>query len=808
MSKLLKFQFKSITHRLIFSCVVSAIAIYGISYWHARQLLKSTLDNWVLGFAQSRVNEIAHELDSKLLAIEKQALNLTRSLQAPTANFNPNSQNNLEPQLQIALDQLFAQPQVQAIALVDIPQSITDTANKGWQYSRQEQFRNLDQNLATNWLARCQSDRHTNDQINSQVKQQVFWTKPHSLNNGSAQFSTTYCIVLTQATNPATTRILAITIDLDWLKAMLNQQPSVQSDQASYETSDLEVSEPFAIAPLAAPDQQWLVKPNNSELFKSLQSSQQALVNHINDALRQSSQISINNFQNKVIAKTIDSTDWIVGIVISEEKLEKLRQKHLWIVIFSMSKDMVLMCVVIALISQLTTRPLRALNASTEEMAKGNLDTNLPPVTSNDEVGRLTQSFRRMRDSLQLYIHDLQETTAAKQKLESELSIAAEIQRTMLPRTSTVNSVNSPYDISAVLKPARIVGGDLYDFFLLGSDRLCLIIGDVADKGFPSALQMARTITLIRTLSKAFSTPTEILRTVNIELCKENEDCLFVTVFCGVLELQSGRFTYASGGHDAPILVSDRHVQYLDLETMPPLGLYEDSEFTQHEFMLLPNDLILFYTDGITEALNSEGELFSDTRLLEMITSYPPTNPTKAVRTIQHFCQQFVGNAPQSDDITLLAMQYLPSNPFAEVANVMEWNLTLNSEITELEELKQKLGQILHEAALPVELIENAQLIAEEIVVNIIQYGYDNRRDGSIDLRIEITDQKLTMTFADSGKPFNPLTELSTPDLERDDDQRSLGGFGFFLVQELSDHLDYAYRSGKNILTASQSICK
>ncbi|BBC25664.1 SpoIIE family protein phosphatase [Pseudanabaena sp. ABRG5-3] len=804
MSKPLKFQFKSITHRLIFSCVVSAIAIYGISYWHARQLLKSTLDNWVLGFAQSQVSDAAHEMDSKLLAIEKQALNLTRSLQDLTANFNPNSQNNLDPQLQIALDQLFAQPQVQAIALVDIPQNVTDTSTKGWQYSRQEQFRNLDQNLATNWLARCKSNSHANDQINSQVKHQAFWTKPHFLNNSSAQSITTYCIPLSQATNPATTKVLAISIDLDWLKALMNQKKSVKSD----EISELEIGEPFAIAPLALPDQQWLVKPNNLELFKSLQSSQQALANRgINDSPSKRSLISINNSPNTIIAKTIDSTDWIVGIVISEEKLAKLQQKHLWLVIFSMSKDMVLMCVVIALISQLTTRPLRALNVSTEEMAKGNLDTTLPPVTSNDEVGQLTQSFRRMRDSLQLYIHDLQETTAAKQKLESELSIAAQIQRTMLPRTSTVNSVNSPYDISAVLKPARIVGGDLYDFFLLGSERLCLIIGDVADKGFPSALQMARTITLIRTLSKAFSSPTEILRTVNIELCKENEDCLFVTVFCGVLELQSGRFTYASGGHDAPILVRDRHVQYLDLETMPPLGLYEDSEFTQHEFMLLPNDLILFYTDGITEALNSEGELFSDTRLLEMITSYPPTNPTKAVRTIQHFCQQFVGNAPQSDDITLLAMQYLPSNPFAEVANVMEWNLTLNSEITELEELKQKLGQILHEAALPVELIENAQLIAEEIVVNIIQYGYDNRRDGAIDLRIEITDQKLTMTFADSGKPFNPLTEISTPNLDRDDDQRSLGGFGFFLVQELSDHLDYTYHSAKNILTVSQSIC-
>jgi phosphoserine phosphatase RsbU/P len=173
---------------------------------------------------------------------------------------------------------------------------------------------------------------------------------------------------------------------------------------------------------------------------------------------------------------------------------------------------------------------------------------------------------------------------------------------------------------------------------------------------------------------------------------------------------------------------------------MPPLGLYEDSIFLQHEFTLLPNDLILFYTDGITEAMNTDGEIFSESRLIEMMASYPPTNTARAVRTIQHFCQEFVADAPQSDDITLLALQYLPSNPFSQVPNVMEWKLTLNSILTELEEMKQTLGKILHKADLTVEMIEDTQLIAEEVLVNIIQYGYENRSDGHIDLRIEIND--------------------------------------------------------------------
>lgn len=184
-----------------------------------------------------------------------------------------------------------------------------------------------------------------------------------------------------------------------------------------------------------------------------------------------------------------------------------------------------------------------------------------------------------------------------------------------------------------------------------------------------------------------------------------------------------------------------------------------------------------------------------------MIASYPPTNTARAVRTIQHFCQEFVADAAQSDDITLLAVQYLPSNPFSQVTNVMEWKLTLNSVLTELEEVKQALGKILQAANLTVEIIEDVQLITEEILVNIIQYGYENRSDGHIDLRIENTDQHLTMTFEDNARPFNPLTEVTNPDLDKDDDARSLGGFGFFLVQELAEQVDYAYRHGKNVLT-------
>lgn len=803
-----RFQFKSITHRLIFGCVVSAIAIYGFSSWHGRQIIQKTVGTWLIDLSQARIDNASHEISENFLAIERRAILLRQDLtqtEARMSNMANNDRLSTSPTnpLKYSLNQLLEkQPQIRAIALINA--SPTATSVTGWSYDRQNQFTTLvsDQTI---WQNRCQSDRLGDGQGDSQ---EPFWSKPYSSNNGNNGQLTglTYCIPLTNQESDSLQNLipepklkqsykqsyLAIDVNLDWLPTLLYQQLA-NSDETHY----LALGSPFII--INSPSQQqWLIKPNNPEQIQ-LKLAQKVSSNSSN---RKSVNTTVDD-QGMLVTKSIDIG--LIGIAFPSSKLEEYQQKYIWLMILSMSKDMFLICVVITFISQVTTRTLRALNNSTEEMASGNLAADLPEVTSKDEVGRLTRSFRRMRDSLQLHIKNLQETSAAKQKLESELSIAAQIQRTMLPRISGVSKPNSFYEISAILKPARIVGGDLYDFFLLGSDRLCIIIGDVADKGFPSALQMARTITLIRTLAREYNTPKDLLSNVNQELCTDNEECLFVTVFCGILELNSGQLTYTSGGHDAPILVRDGHVHYLDLETMPPLGLYDDAVFEEHQFTLLPNDLLLLYTDGITEAMNAEGEFFTDTRLLEMMASYPPSSPAKAVRTVQHFCQQFVADAPQSDDMTLLALQYLPSNPFLQVANVMQWNLTINSELTALEEVKQNLGNILQESEISVELIEDAQLIAEEVLVNIIEYGYDHRDDGHVDLRIEIDQEALKMTFTDSGKPFNPL-DLTPPDLDRDDDERSLGGFGFYLVQELSDQVDYAYEDEHNVLSVLTNL--
>jgi signal transduction histidine kinase/serine phosphatase RsbU (regulator of sigma subunit)/DNA-binding NarL/FixJ family response regulator/anti-sigma regulatory factor (Ser/Thr protein kinase) len=400
----------------------------------------------------------------------------------------------------------------------------------------------------------------------------------------------------------------------------------------------------------------------------------------------------------------------------------------------------------------------------------------------------------------------LQEEMVSRQKLESELGVAAHIQRSMVPEIVGGGDPHRRYALDALFLPARSVGGDLYDFFLLGEDRLCMVIGDVADKGVPAALLMARTVTLIRMLARRTSTPVEILEAANQELCLNNPECLFVTLFCGILDLATGAFRYASAGHDAPVLRRDRGAGFLDLETGPPLGLDENAVFPEQERPLYPDDLVVFYTDGITEARNRKGVLFSEERLRVALEDEGTANPSQAVQAIQRHHDAFVKGAPQSDDLTLLVLQFLA--PVSTVLTMMpgDWTMALGSELAELEKVKARLEAFSKETGLAKESIEDAQLIVEEVLVNIIQYGYGSETSHPIDLAVTLTPEYLQMTFRDRGTPFNPLTDIEEPDLEAGDEERSSGGMGFHLVRALSDHIDYQHQDGQNILVVHQPL--
>jgi sigma-B regulation protein RsbU (phosphoserine phosphatase) len=376
----------------------------------------------------------------------------------------------------------------------------------------------------------------------------------------------------------------------------------------------------------------------------------------------------------------------------------------------------------------------------------------------------------------------------------------------MVPPIALADSPDPRYRLAGLFQPARMVGGDLYDFFLLGEDRLCVVIGDVADKGIPAALLMARTVTLIRTLARQMSTPVEILNAVNHELCANNAECLFVTVLCGILNLETGRFHYASAGHDPALLIRGQEVRFLELETGPPIGLEEKAVFPQFECSLMPDDLILFYTDGITEAMNPQGELFSEGRLTAVLSGNVPADPAQTIEAIQSAYGQFVADAAQSDDLTLLALVYRGAVSRSGAAQAGECSLTIDSELIELDRVKRRLAEFFETHALAQEVIEDADLIVEELLVNIMHYGYADEAGHAIEFRVALTPVCLKITCEDRGRPFNPLTEIAAPDLTADDETRSSGGFGFYLVRQLSTHVEYLYQDGKNVLVIYRSI--
>ncbi|WP_045222696.1 SpoIIE family protein phosphatase [Desulfonatronum thioautotrophicum] len=356
----------------------------------------------------------------------------------------------------------------------------------------------------------------------------------------------------------------------------------------------------------------------------------------------------------------VPSSGWSVGVIIPKNELyADIHSLNNIVLLIGATGFLILLLMVVA-ISRSITRPLRSLVGATTEIAKGNLDVALPRIRVNDEVGQLSDSVGAMRMALKEYITNLTETTKAKERIESELKIARNIQMNFLPKRFPPFPDRHEMDVFAVLDSAKHVGGDLYDFFLLDEDHLFFSVGDVSDKGVPAALFMAVTKTLVKGIAEQETDPHNVLARVNNELCRDNDSGMFVTLFCAVLNLRTGLLRYSNAGHNKPILVSEnKPPQWLDLPPGLVLGGMEDVPFQTREIRLNPGDLLLAYTDGVTEAMNPELTLYTEGRLLEEVRVRSGTSPKVLVEELLESVRAFSCNAPQSDDITLLALLFI-----------------------------------------------------------------------------------------------------------------------------------------------------
>ena len=368
----------------------------------------------------------------------------------------------------------------------------------------------------------------------------------------------------------------------------------------------------------------------------------------------------------------LPSSRWTLGVIFPERELFADIQHLSWMVAGIGAAGFVLLFLAIVLISGTITRPLRFLAATTHEIARGNLDIQLPTVPGNDEIGRLTRSFGDMKTALKEYIADLAVTTAAKERIESELKIARTIQMSFLPRRFPPFPEQHAFEIFGALEPAKEVGGDFYDFFLLGPDHLFVAVGDVSDKGVPAALFMAVTKTLLKGVAEPDLAPSEVLNRVNLELCRDNDSMMFVTVFCALLNHRTGELAYTNAGHNPPVLIAGgRAPARLDLPKGFLLGAFEESRYRTQTILLTPGDTLVIYTDGVTEAMDRDQRLYSEARLQQVLAGTESDPTEQLVGRVMTSVHAFAQGAPQSDDITVLALRF--KGPGAGESGVREF---------------------------------------------------------------------------------------------------------------------------------------
>ena len=277
---------------------------------------------------------------------------------------------------------------------------------------------------------------------------------------------------------------------------------------------------------------------------------------------------------------------------------------------------------------------------------------------------RLYNQNRYLDDLVQQRTRQLTIETAHRQKLENELQVARDIQMAMLPRQVDGGITAGRCRISAQLRPAREVGGDFYCIFPLtnnprDNNKVVFAIGDVSGKSVPAALFMARACTLLESIGNDEHSPDKIMLKMNQALCRNNDECMFVTIGCGVLDTQTGKLNYASAGHDSPVLIQqDGSVSVLEVSGGPLIGIYESAEFALSTTQLQPGESLLLYTDGITEAFNSSGEMFTDKRLIEALSVNTAQTSDALVESLIQKVDDFCTGAEQSDDITVVAVSY------------------------------------------------------------------------------------------------------------------------------------------------------
>jgi sigma-B regulation protein RsbU (phosphoserine phosphatase) len=505
-----------------------------------------------------------------------------------------------------------------------------------------------------------------------------------------------------------------------------------------------------------------------------------------------------------IFYRPVALTGWSLYVTIPEAQiLAPLKKQNETDLIVGLAGGFLLLIAAIWVAFSIV-KPLHLLASAAGRLATGDFDAPLPATHRGDEIGRLTTSFGKMREDLHSYIDELTTTTAAKEKIASELTIAHEIQLGIVPKLFPPFPERRDLDLFAALEPAKEVGGDLYDFTLLDEDHLYVAIGDVSGKGVPASLLMAVGKTLLKSTIQAVRDPGRALGMVNDELATDNDSCMFITAFCGILNLHSGHFTFANAGHNPPLIVTkDGSAKYLSRKPGPALGALEHIRFENMDVKLADEEVLLLYTDGVTEAMNPKNEMFGEDRLRDLAATFKSSSAEKIVKCVVENVHSHASGADQSDDITVLAVRSMAkvARETAAVPNrAPDAAITLKSHKEELEKLVAWLEGESEKRGIAPAVTMSLNLALEEWFVNIVSYAYTDKDEHDIPFRFWKEGNSLILQIEDDGQPFDP-TAQAEPDTTQSIEQRKIGGLGIHFIRKTVNLMGYSRENNKNVLT-------
>ena len=444
------------------------------------------------------------------------------------------------------------------------------------------------------------------------------------------------------------------------------------------------------------------------------------------------------------------------------------------------------------LIKRVIINNLKKINNTLARITMGDLNVRVD-VRSNEEFASLSDDINSTVSTLKRYIAE------AAARIDKELEYAKQIQLSALP---TNFPDNEDFGIYAQMIAAKEVGGDFYDFYELNDTTVAFLAADVSGKGIPAAMFMMTAKTIIKDLAESGMAVNDIFTKANEKLCENNESCMFVTAWMGILDLTTGNVQFANAGHNPPLLKrADGSFEYLKTRAGFVLAGMEGVCYRVGELTLSPGDRMFLYTDGVPEATNVENKLYGEDRLLTFMNQSASMEATKLLPALKANIDKFVGEAPQFDDITMLMFDYKPKKGGERMTNK-----TFPAKTESLSDVLGYVEQTLESFECPMKIQTAICVAIEEVFVNVAHYAYpESVGDMTLHIGFDVESRVITFRMSDKGVPFDPLKKPD-PDITLSAEEREIGGLGIFIAKNTMDSLTYAYENGENILTMIKKI--